>query len=1119
MTIAPMCGRFAARFAIVWICYGLTQTLSASECATPVAQAVSIQGRVEVRTEDVSTWTPVVQNEWLCPGDHVRVGANSRAGLSLNDDTLLRLAENSIMRISAPETEGSAWLDLLEGITHIISRVRHKFQINTPYVNASIEGTEFTLQATEDGGGVTVLEGRVRATNAQGEVLISDGERALARPGEKPRVETAVDPLEAVQWALYYPPVIEPKISSPSPEVQQSFDACRRGDIEGAFSALERSTEVEQDAQLLLYRASLHLRVGGLEAARQDLDAALRMEPEHADALALMSIIATVRNEPQQALEQAQRAVETDPQAAAPYLALSYARQALFQLPEALDAAQQATRVEPENSLAWSRLANLHLMFRQLGAASDTATRAVTLACNLPQNQTTLGYAQLIKLELDAARQAFQRATAMNQADPLPRLGLGLVEIRDGNLAEGRRQIETAANLDPGNALIRSYLGKAYYEERRDKRAATQLELAKRFDDPDPTPWFYDAILKQTQNRPVEALNDLQSAIERNDNRAVYRSRLLLDEDLAARSASLARIYDELGFERLALKESWKSLASDPGNASAHRFLSDSHAGVPRHEIARVSELLQAQLLAPEIISPVSPSASETNLLAFQGSGPSLAGFNEYNPLFNRQRLAFLASGLSGSNNTRGQEIAVGGFTSRGMLSAGYFEENSDGFRENNDSDQSIKNVFAQYRINSTLSIQGEFKSKESEFGDLLLRFDPELFSTVLRRSIETDSSRIGLNYSPSVNNTFLISSSRQDLQDRVDRGTISVGVETDREQHEFQYIYQGESLDLVTGIGKAEEDEDTITTATLASPFPGFPAIVITTPSHDEYDQKSAYAYLNLSWSNGTGIIGMDYLDIESETAFDESEFNPKLGLLWDITKNSTLRLAAYRTLQGTIVNNQTLAPTQIAGFNQFFDDIFGTKAWHYGAAIDSTLTENLYAGIELTRRTPTVPAGSSSEEDQQELRHEAYLNWVLNNHFSLTGRYLFEDFEREYIDGQENLDRPAALQTQTLGLQLNYHHPIGIFGSFESDYVSQEISNVLPTTGVLTEDDSFSISNATIGMRLPKRRGIVELKVHNILDQNITYQSIHPGTGTQLTSRYYPERAFFGSLQLWFH
>ena len=65
--------------------------------------------------------------------------------------------------------------------------------------------------------------------------------------------------------------------------------------------------------------------------------------------------------------------------------------------------------------------------------------------------------------------------------------------------------------------------------------------MAKGLDPLDPTPYFYDAIRKQTVNRPVEALEDMQTSITLNDNRAVYRSRLLLDEDLAARSASLAQ--------------------------------------------------------------------------------------------------------------------------------------------------------------------------------------------------------------------------------------------------------------------------------------------------------------------------------------------------------------------------------------------------------------------------------------------------------------------------------------------------------------------------------------------------------------------------------------------------
>jgi hypothetical protein len=123
-------------------------------------------------------------------------------------------------------------------------------------------------------------------------------------------------------------------------------------------------------------------------------------------------------------------------------------------------------------------------------------------------------------------------------------------------------------------------------------------------------------------NRPVEALRNIQRSIELNNNRAVYRSRLLLDEDLAVRQVSLARIYNNLGFERLGLNEATKSLSLDPANYSAHRFLSDTYAGIPRLEIARASELLQSQLLQPINLNPVQPSLPHTDLNVVAGAGP-----------------------------------------------------------------------------------------------------------------------------------------------------------------------------------------------------------------------------------------------------------------------------------------------------------------------------------------------------------------------------------------------------------------------------------------------------------------------------------------------------------------
>jgi tetratricopeptide (TPR) repeat protein len=227
----------------------------------------------------------------------------------------------------------------------------------------------------------------------------------------------------------------------------------------------------------------------------------------------------------------------------------------------------------------------------------------------LSRTQTVLGFAQLAAIQLSQARESFEKAISFDQGDPLPRLGLGLAKIRAGELDAGSREIEVAASLDPGNALVRSYLGKAYYEEKRSPRDEREFGVAKQLDPNDPTPWFYEAIAKQTTNRPVEALQELEKARELNDGRAIYRSQLLLDSDAAARAASQARIYSELGFQQRALVEGWQAVSRDPSNFSAHRFLADSYGVLPRHEIARVSELLQSQLLAPVTNTPLQPTS------------------------------------------------------------------------------------------------------------------------------------------------------------------------------------------------------------------------------------------------------------------------------------------------------------------------------------------------------------------------------------------------------------------------------------------------------------------------------------------------------------------------------
>jgi tetratricopeptide (TPR) repeat protein len=210
-----------------------------------------------------------------------------------------------------------------------------------------------------------VLEGRVLVSNDKGRLTIASGQAATAEAGKAPELRTVVRPRDAVQWALYYPPVLylRPDEFPPGPSwqgrVRQSIEFYLRGDLQKAFERIATVPETVRDPRFFAYRVSLLLAVGRVDEATADIKRALRLAPNDSNALALQSIIAVVQNEKDKALRVAQRAVEAAPDSATALIALSYAQQARFDLEGARANLEKAVQLDPENALAWARLAEL----------------------------------------------------------------------------------------------------------------------------------------------------------------------------------------------------------------------------------------------------------------------------------------------------------------------------------------------------------------------------------------------------------------------------------------------------------------------------------------------------------------------------------------------------------------------------------------------------------------------------------------------------------------------------------------------------------------------------------------------------------------------------------------
>jgi tetratricopeptide (TPR) repeat protein len=678
-----------------------------------------------------------------------------------------------------------------------------------------------------------------------------------------------------------------------------------------------------------------------------------------------------------------------------------------------------------------------------------------------------------------------------------------LAKIRHGDLKEGREEIEIAASLDPDNSLIRSYLGKAYYDEKRDRLAKNQFAMAKELDPKDPTAWFYDAIRKQSVNRPVEALEDLQKSIELNDNRAVYRSRLMLDEDLAARSASLGRIYNDLGFQQLALVEGWKSVNTDPANYSAHRFLADSYAALPRHEIARVSELLQSQLLQPINITPVQPQLAESNLFILEGAGPSDPSFNEFNPLFLRNRLALQASGVAGGNSILGDELVQSGVWGRYSYSIGQFHYETDGFRKNNDQDQDIYNAFGQVALSYKTSVQAEYQYRDVDRGDLPLRFTDE-FLPKLREPERLRLARFGFHHAFAPR-SHLIGYLRYGKIEAAWKYPPYFEYSSDDEGYdgEIQHLFRSGRFNITSGAGYYDGDCKIKTTGS--------------TDEEPNIRHTNAYVYSQINYpKNFTWTLGGS-ADFFKGADSNSDQFNPKAGLTWNIFPGTTFRAAGFRTLRRTLLSSQTIEPTQVAGFNQFFDDFEGTDAWRYGVGIDQRVSATVNAGAEVSRRDMEVhfvdytDEGRTKEVDWKEDLARIYLYWTPQHWLALSAEYQFERFKRDLdYTGADNLHK---IETHRFPLAVSLFSSLGFSSQIKATYIDQKGEFGNRRYGVTSGDDQFWIVDAFIRYRLPKRWGFITLEARNLFDEDFHFQDTDPAHPV-----IYPERLILTRLTLVF-
>ncbi|HWN37191.1 MAG TPA: TonB-dependent receptor [Gammaproteobacteria bacterium] len=1081
----PTCGAVALLgLASMWL---PEAAQAARSCEDWSAEVSSIEGLVEVRRTATAVWVALAAGERVCTDDSVRVGRSSRATLVLPDGGDLRLDELTTLNLPEPPSAAGTLIELLRGIIHVISRDPRSLSFRTPYANAGLEGTEFDIRvdASQQLTEVVVLEGEVAVTTPSGDLKVPSDYVAVARDGQTPTASPIAEPIERMRWASHFPLIIDRPLPGADDEPAPSQQA---------------------NPDFYAYRAASRLTTARLPGAESDISAALRLAPQNAAALSLDALLHLARADRVEARNRVNAALAGDPSSVVARLALSYVEQSSNELAAAERVIREALAIEPDNAIAATRLAELALAQDDTQLAIESATRARALAPNQSQPLVVLGFASLRAFDTTAAISAFEAAIELDRDAPLPWLGSALASIRNGDLAAGRRQLELAVTLDPANPLTRSYMAKLYDAENRSDLTTSQLDLAKDFDPFDPTPWVYSSLQKLQANRPVEAMQDLLLAASKNGDRPIFRSRLELDEDLATRSASLARVHAQIGSGQLALLDAWQALDDDPGDFTGHRLLADAYANEPRHETARVNELLASQLLQPANVTPLKPQLGQQNLVLAQRFGPSPTSFDEFDSPVLANGLKLRASAAGGSQGIEGHDVSVAGLHDRVSYSAGHYGFATDGFRENNDFEQELANAFIQYRPTYDTNLHAELRSSSTEQGDPNIYFNRDVYSSLARLFEDTDSLRLGAMHRLTPNHTLLSSVIYQDILAGVSTPGAAE-VEFDRNDYsvDVQHIYTGR-VRIGSGAMAAQQDQ-TIESRILAPlPVPGPPPSSNMEQTNRQYAVYS-YAYFDpLPSLTVTAGVSLDHIDNDLAQV-DEDAANPKVGVTWRPTPRTTVRAAAFETLFGSLTTSTSnaqprLEPVQVSGFTQNVAAATGDQSSVRGLAVEHEFSPKLFLGWQAdTRATdriaPVLALGTTIALNMEERVQRAYLYWLPASEISVTARY---EHGRYSSDPLPFLGY-SHMSTDRLPVEVRYFARGGFTVGVRATLVEQsgQFQTALQQLPFVPPpmaygEDNFALLDAFVGYRLPNRRGLLSLTADNLLDETFQYQDVEP-------------------------
>jgi tetratricopeptide (TPR) repeat protein len=1117
--------------------------------ANPQGKIVLIQGKVDSAvTSGQEQWLPARLFQPLFVSDRVRTLTASRSAILFIDETQVKLNAGAVLTVQQIKTTGGAstTLNLLEGEGWFRTKNPSSgLTIRTPRAAAAIRGTEINIVVRGNDAVLTVTEGAAEFSNDAGAILVNAGEEATATPGQPPTKRTLLNPEDAVQWVLYYPSYLawhDFPAASRAGAAGGGFERLAAGDATGALASfraalatdpwsrigaaialrqlgdpvqartllsettLSGEAEVERRTEL----AAVALAIGDAAAARAELESLLAVSPGALRPLVMLSELHLTQNRTADAAAAAQRASAAHPGSVAAHLAAAQAAQAAFDLDAARRELDAAIAIDPTDVRALVNRARIRFGIGDSEGARQDAARAAARAPDDAQLRSLLGFIRMAEGDTAAALGDFEAAIGSDGALGEPHLGLGLLHFRAGRHDDGLLEMLTATLLEPKVSLYQSYLGKAYYQLQRFPEGLAALASAKHLDPRDPTPWLYSSFFLRDLNRQVESLDELRRAIALNDNRAVYRSRLLLDRDLATKNVSLAKIYNQLGFEAWGAFEALNSLNADLTNSSAHLFLAETYGNLPDRTQAQSSELDQYFLYAP------------VNLNSFNN-------FSEYTSLFERPFKQLTITGGSGNRSHGTTTVRTQSGNARFAHTAFVSFDREDGSRLDQ-ADHRVQgtavmkfsfdaatNMFAVFT--GVTDVEGQDHDRvvsigtfpyQASFQQIVEQPDPTftLRTTIAEATLgfthfwapgavltlKSDALSVGAeNHDPDATFAFCPSelglgdlsplSATSDARLAMPYRGVTFQAQQSARLKRHQFVAGGD----YTWRHKTRRCHDFVTSTVYSGS--------LSADAEEFASETTAAAYLRddialTRWAHAT--IGARYVDgtyqAPGETAFRFRHFNPYGGVSLRVGPSTMVHAAAFRNTNSDFLS-ASIAPPTVAGFVLERNELPSTVRKEAGVAVQNSWRGSFVEARGFVRRSNARAFIVSPEDVDPILAPYAHLLTPPDADFSSRGvtlsynqivtRRIALFMDDQYITRDATMVDRHDNQAR---VGVNYIHPSGIYAKVATRVLSQSFSNT-QVDGL--PDGSFALTDASMQYEFARKRGLLTWTVTNLFNR----------------------------------